>query len=193
MKEEEAILSIADSPGEVTCLISSWRKGDDQAQDQLFNLIYHELKAIAMRRLARSGVISLNSTELVNESLLRLLERVPDARNREHLFKIAAAAIRCTLIDLARRHNAEKRGGGACEVTLSLADQHPVPSTQWAEVEAALVELDERDPRKCRIAELALLVGLSQQEIAQTMGISLSTVERELRFSKAWLREQLSP
>jgi RNA polymerase sigma factor (TIGR02999 family) len=179
--------------GRFTCLLRDWRQGDAQAQEQLFNLIYHELKGIAVRRLSRPGAIALNSTELVNESLLRLLEHVPDATSREHFFKIAAAAIRCTLIDLARRQYAEKRGAGASALTLSLADRQPMPHAQWLDVELAFTELEQQDPRKCRIAELALLVGLSQQEIAQTLAISLSTVERDLRFAKAWLREQLSP
>ncbi len=179
--------------GEFTCLLQDWRKGDARAQDQLFNLIYHELKGIAIQRLSRSGAMALDSTELVNESLLRLLERVPDAKSREHFFKIAATAIRCTLIDLCRRQHAGKRGSGMSPVTLSLADHHAVSGSQWLEVEMAFVELDQQDPRKCRIAELALLVGLSQQEIADTLAISLSTVERDLRFVKAWLRERMSP
>jgi RNA polymerase sigma factor (TIGR02999 family) len=178
--------------GDFTCLLQHWRQGDARAQEQLFNLIYHELKGIAVRRLSRSGASALDSTELVNESLLRLLEHVPDATSREHFFKIAATAIRCTLIDLGRRQHAEKRGSGAIAVTLSLADHLSASNTPWLDVEMAFVELEQQDPRKCRIAELALLVGLNQQEIADTLAISLATVERDLRFAKAWLRERLS-
>jgi RNA polymerase sigma factor (TIGR02999 family) len=188
MEQERSI-----EAGEFTCLLQDWRQGDARAQEQLFNLIYHELKGIAVRRLSKSAALSLNSTELVNESLLRLLERVPDAKSREHFFKIAATAIRCTLIDLSRRQYAEKRGSGVTPVTLSFADHQPVSDAQWLDVEMAFIGLDRQDPRKCRIAELSLLVGLSQEEIAAALAISLSTVERDLRFAKAWLRERLSP
>jgi RNA polymerase sigma factor (TIGR02999 family) len=178
--------------GEITLLLHDWRAGDDDASKRLFTLVYRELKGIAMRRLARAGTRGLDATELVNETLLRLLGNAPDANSREHFFKIAATAIRCTLIDLIRHRQAEKRGGGASPLSLTLADRQAVTGRQWLDVEAALADLERHDPRKCRIVELAFLVGLNQREIADALAISLSTVERELRFAKAWLRERLS-
>lgn len=178
--------------GEITRLLGDWRAGKAAASDRLFDLVYRELKGIAFNRIASAGVSALDSTELVNETLLRLLGNVPDARNREHFFKIAATAIRCTLIDVIRHRQADKRGAGMTPVTLSLADDCAVDGGQWLEVEDALRGLERNDPRKCRMIELAFLIGLSQQEIADVLGLSLSTVERDLRFAKAWLRECLS-
>ncbi|WP_242112953.1 ECF-type sigma factor [Luteimonas aquatica] len=183
----------ASDPGEITQLLRDWRRGSADAQDRLFNRVYRELKGIALRRIARSGVRLVDATELVNEAMLRLLASVPDSRDREHFFRIAAAAIRCTLVDIVRHGCAEKRGAGQAPVSLALADGEPVTGGQWLEVEEALRELERQDERKCRIVEMALLLGLEQTEIAEAMAVSLSTVERDLRFARAWLRERLSP
>lgn len=179
--------------GDITELLSDWRNGDAQAPDRLFTLVYHELKRIALRRIAGTEARLLDPTELVNEASLRMLGQGIDARSREHFFKVAATAIRCTLIDVMRYQYAEKRGSGEHPVTLRLAaDAEAVTGGHWLDVEAAFAELERNDPRKCRIVELALLVGLSQPEIAAALDLSLSTVERDLRFAKAWLRERLT-
>lgn len=185
--------SSAVPPGDITLLLHAWRRGDAQASDRLFGLVYQELKWIAARRVRMAGMSHVDSTEIVHEAMLRLLGNVPAAEDRQHFFRIAAAAIRYALIDLARRHMAEKRGGGVEPVTLSMADTQQMDSDRWLEVEDALKALDTLDGRKCRVVELALLVGLGQQEIAEALGLSLSTVERDLRFAKAWLRDQLAP
>lgn len=185
----------ASSAGEVTRLLGAWRSGDAAAPDTLLNLVYQELKGIAAHRLARLGAQVIAPTELVNEAMVRLLSHTLDAQNREHFFRIVATAIRYTLVDTVRRQQADKRGGGAVAITLSGVELWASSSTaageQWLEVEEALRMLEQHDPRACRIVELAFLVGLSQQEIANTLAISLRTVERELRFAKAWLREYL--
>lgn len=179
--------------GDITELLSDWRNGDAQAPDRLFTLVYHELKRIALRRIAGADARLLDPTELVHEASLRMLGQGVDARSREHFFKVAATAIRCTLIDVMRYQYAEKRGAGEHPVTLRLAaDAEAVTGGHWLDVEAAFTELERNDPRKCRIVELALLVGLSQPEIAAALDLSLSTVERDLRFAKAWLRERLT-
>jgi len=182
--------------GEVTRLLGAWRAGDTKAPDALLNLVYVELKGIAARRLARLGMPILDPTELVNEALLRLLDSPLDAQNRQHFFSIAATAIRYALVDTVRHQHAEKRGGGAIAITLSSAlaqmQQTSAAGEQWMEMEDALRALEQHDPRKCRVVEMAFLVGLSQQEIAETLDISLTTVERDLRFAKAWLRDHLS-
>ncbi len=182
----------ADVVGEVTRLLRACRAGDRDAPDALYDLVYLELKAIAARRLAGLGVRGIDPTELVNESVLRLLANTLEAENRRQFFMIAATAIRCTLIDLVRHQQADKRGGCAIAVTLSHAEQAPTPGEEWLDVEAALDELGRHYPRKCRVLELAFLVGLNHQQIADTLGLSLTTVERELRFARAWLRDRLS-
>lgn len=183
-----------DTTGEVTRLLIAWRAGDARAPDSLFNLVYQELKGVAARRLARLGAHVLDPTELVNEALLRLLGHASDAQNRQHFFKVAAAAIRCTLVDIVRRQQADKRGAGAVEVTLSHAGQAPTAAgDQWLEAEAALAALEQFDPRKCRVAELAFLVGLNRNEIAEVLAVSPTTVKRDLQFARAWLQERLAP
>jgi RNA polymerase sigma factor (TIGR02999 family) len=186
--------ALSPAAGDVTRLLGAWRAGDAAAPDALLELVYQELKGIAARRLARLGVPVLDPTELVNEAMLRLLGTgTPlDAHNRQHFFSIAATAIRYALVDTVRRQHADKRGGGEVAITLSGAEQVSAAGDRWLEVEEALRALEAQDARKCRIVELAFLVGLSQQDIAETLEISLTTVERDLRFAKAWLREHLS-
>jgi RNA polymerase sigma factor (TIGR02999 family) len=187
----------AEATGEVTRLLGAWRAGDASASDALLRLVYAELKGIAARRLARlGGVAPIDPTELVSEAVLRLLGSTPEAHNRQHFFSIAAAAIRYALVDTIRHRQADKRGGGGVAITLSSAmaqiDTRVAAGEQWLEVEDALRALERHDPRKCRMIELTFLVGLSQQEVAQTLDVSLTTVERDLRFAKAWLREHLA-
>ncbi|MET4730900.1 RNA polymerase sigma factor (TIGR02999 family) [Lysobacter enzymogenes] len=179
--------------GDVTRLLAAWRAGDSAAPDALLNLVYRQLRNIAAGRLSRLSVPVLDPTELVNEAMLRLLGNGSlDAQNRQHFFSIAATAIRYVLVDTIRRQHADKRGNGAVDVTLSGAETLSAAGDRWLDVEEALRALEQQDARKCRIVELTFLVGLNQQETAETLGVSLTTVERDLRFAKAWLREHLS-
>jgi len=182
--------------GDVTALLVRWKAGDAGARDQLAAAIYSQLKRIAANRLREQARPVVDPTELVHEALMKLIQSPIDAEDRRQLFKIAAAALRHTLIDLVRRRDADKRGGG--EVTsldalqITVAGLTGASADHWLDVEHALTELEALDPRKCRIAELALIVGLEQTEIAATLGLSLSTVERDLRFARAWLKTRLS-
>jgi len=183
--------------GDVTRLLAAWRAGDSTAPDALLNLVYRQLRNIAAGRLSRLSAPVLDPTELVNEAMLRLLGNGRlDAQNRQHFFSIAATAIRYVLVDTIRRQHADKRGNGVVDVTLSGAESGAEPISaagdRWLDVEEALRALEQQDPRKCRIVELTFLVGLNQQEAADVLGVSLTTVERDLRFAKAWLREHLS-
>ncbi|MBT2750227.1 MULTISPECIES: ECF-type sigma factor [unclassified Lysobacter] len=183
--------------GDVTRLLHAWNGGDSDARDALYRLVYGELKGIALRRLAHIGRSVIDPTELVNEALLRLLDDKLDAQNRQHFFRIAATAIRYTLIDVIRQRQADKRGGEVIITSLDSTlgqNQAAAPADQrWMEVEQALVALDEAYPRQCRVIELAFLVGLKQHEIAEALAVNVRTVERDLSFAKAWLREYLSP
>jgi RNA polymerase sigma factor (TIGR02999 family) len=167
------------SPGELTQLLRAWRGGEVGGRDAVFELVYEELKSIAGRRLSVSGR-RIDTTELVHEAAFRLLGVGSEAQDREHFFRLAAQAIRYTLIDLSRRDHADKRGQGDAPVTLSQAQDLVAPATDWMEIEDALTRLEVLDARKCRIVELAYLVGLSQHEIAGALDLSLSTVERDL-------------
>lgn len=178
---------------EVTELLAAWRAGDPRAPEALANLVYQELRAMAARRLAGSAQRPLDTTELVHETFARLLERPLAAADRSHFFRTAAMALRQALVDAIRRDQAEKRGGGAMQVTLGAAAEIGVvgPET-WLTIDAALTELEREDPRKCRVVELSLVMGMSLTEVAQVLDVSVPTVERDLRFARAWLKERLA-
>jgi len=178
---------------DATELLDAWRAGDSGAAGALAALVYNDLRAMAARRLAGAQPILLQTTELVHEAYARLLQRPLKPVDREHFFRTVALALRQVLADAVRRERAEKRGGGAIAVTLSAAADLAVagPDT-WLGIESALAELEDLDPRKCRVVEMSLLLGMEQAEVAETLGISVPTVERDLRFARAWLRERLA-
>lgn len=178
---------------DVTALLAAWRAGDTTAPDTLATIVYEELRRMAARRLAGSSQRPLQTTELVHETFARLLEHPLKASDRSHFFRTVALALRQVLVDAVRRQGAEKRGGDAVWVTLEKADEiSAAESHDWLAVETALSELEIEDARKCRVVEMSLLMGLSQQEVAAALEISVPTVERDLRFARAWLRERLA-
>lgn len=177
----------------VTELLDAWRAGDAEAPQALAALVYADLHAMAGRRLAGAGRMPLQTTELAHEVFARLLVTPLKAVDREHFFRTAALALRQVLTDAIRRDRAEKRGGGAVAVSLSAAGDLAVAGPEaWLGLDAALGELELFDPRKCRVVEMSLLLGLEQSEVADTLGISVPTVERDLRFARAWLRERIA-
>lgn len=178
---------------DVTELLAAWRAGDSDAPQALASLVYSDLRSMAARRLAGNARMPLQTTELVHEAFARLLEKPIKAVDREHFFRTVALALRQVLTDAIRRERAEKRGGGAMTVSLSAAGDLAVagPDT-WLNIDAALAELELLDARKCRVVEMSLLLGLEQAEVAETLGVSIPTIERDLRFARAWLRERLS-
>lgn len=177
----------------VTQLLAAWRAGEASASGDLATLVYEELRAMAARRLAAAGHRPLQTTELVHETFARLLEQPLKAVDRSHFFRTVALALRQVLVDAIRRQQAEKRGGDVVWVTLDTKDEaHGVDPQTWLAVEAALTELESEDARKCRVVEMSLIMGLSQQEVADALEISVPTVERDLRFARAWLRERLA-
>ena|SRR5450432_1276675 len=177
---------------DVTELLAAWRAGDTSAPDSLAVVVYNELRAMAARRLSAAHPKPLQTTELVHEAFARLLEHPLAAQDRIHFFRTAALAMRHALVDAIRRSAAEKRGGGALVVSLSAASDLSVAGPEaWLGVEAALAALEREDPRKCRVVEMSLLLGLSNEETATTLGVSVPTVERDLRFARAWLKDRL--
>jgi len=183
----------AERASDVTRLLAAWRAGDAAAPDALASLVYEELRAMASRRLASSAHRPLQTTELVHETFARLLESPVKAKDRSHFFRTVALALRQVLVDSIRRQQAEKRGGAIVFVTLGTDDEPSAADPhRWLAVEAALTQLEREDARKCRVVEMSLLMGLSQEEVAQALDISVPTVERDLRFARAWLRERLA-
>jgi len=181
------------TPSEVSALLRSWRGGDRDALDRLIPLVYDELKVIAGRLLrGERPDHTLQATALVHEAYARLGGAQVDWRDRSHFFAVAAKQMRRILVVHARSRRRAKRGGGAEQVTL----EETIAVS--AESAAGLLELDEAlerlaavDARKAEILELHYFGGLTYAETAEALAISPATVDRDLRFAKAWLYREL--
>lgn len=187
---------MAEVPGnELTRLLSEWQGGSRESLEQLAPIIYPELRRIAGRYLRREmGAPALSTTELVHELYVRLAaDKLPEWENRLHFYGIAARLIRQILVDEARERRAQKRGHGMDLVPIDeMNDIAPRQSADVLALHDALNELARTDERKARILELRYFSGLEGEEIASVLGISGSTVARELRVAKAWLKTYLS-
>lgn len=181
--------------GDVTSLLRLWSNGDARAFDQLLPLVYDELHRMALRYLAGERPdVSLQATGLVNEVCLRLLGW-DQARwqNRRHFFGVSAQMMRRVLVDIARRRRAERRGGSAVRVPLDAIDlPAPQPDFDLVAVDAALEKLAIEDPRKAQVVELRFFGGLSMEETAETLGVSLRTAHSDWTFARAWLYRTLA-
>lgn len=187
-------MSTTTSP-DITRLLIDWRHGDEAALVELMPLVYAELRKLARRYLRRErSDHTLQPTALIHEAYLKLVDQeLPTLKDRAHFYGIAARVMRQVLIDHARRHQAVKRGAEHEKIAL---DQAIVYSHQRAAefvaLDAALQELARFDERKCRIVELRFFGGLSLEETAEALEISVATVGRELRLANAWLHRQMS-
>jgi RNA polymerase sigma-70 factor (ECF subfamily) len=175
----------------VTELLIEWQQGNHEALERLTPLVYDELRRMAHRYVQRErgGGQTLETTALVNEAYLRLMDgQEVDWRNRAHFFAVTARVMRHVLIDYARRRHYLKRGGVAQRVTL---DEESVMSPERAAhlvaLDEALDELKKLDPRKSNVVELRYFGGLSLEETAAVLEISIMTVRRDWRAAKAWL------
>lgn len=180
---------------DVTQVLGDWAAGDDAALNELMPLVYDELRRMARRAMAQErGDHTLQATALVNEVYLKLKnDRVPGFRNRAHFFAIAAQLMRRILVDYARRHTTKKRGGGAVEVTLDEAMWvSPEKSDEMLALDDALTRLEQVDKRRSQIAILRFFSGLTVEEIAEALGVSVETVHRDWRLTRAWLHREIS-
>lgn len=182
--------------GEVTGLLRAWSDGDAQAFERVLPLVYAELHRIAARCLVgERAAISLQATALVNEVCLRLLGW--DAvrwENRGHFFGVSAQMMRRVLVDIARRRRAERRGGlGVVRVSLDAVELSvSEPSTDLIAIDLALEALALEDPRKARVVELRFFGGLSVEETAAVLGVSVRTVHTDWALARAWLYRRLT-
>jgi RNA polymerase sigma factor (TIGR02999 family) len=179
--------------GEVTRLLRVVRTGDRDSFDQLFALVYSELRRVAERQLRgeRDGG-PVRPTELVNELYLKLVDQLhSDFANRAHFFGIAARAMRQLLVDLARRRGARKRGGKVIATTLTeSAAVIDVDLDEVLALEDAVAQLEERQRQ---IVEYRFFGGMSEEEIAHLLGVSTRTVQREWIKARAWIYKSLYP
>lgn len=180
----------------ITILLQQWSRGDQEAAEQVFPLVYDELRRLAAKELRRErGGHTLQATAIVHEAYLRLSrEECLRWPSRAHFFAFAAHLIRRILVDYARHQNRLKRGGRAEKVTLAeVMALVEAPSPDLVAVDEALVRLEEMDPRKAAIVELRFFAGFTLEETAEQLGISPETVGREWRRAKAWLYSELVP
>lgn len=179
-------------PEGVTSLLRQWAAGDDSARDRAIGLVHAELIQLAARYLRgeREGH-TLQPTALVNEAYLRMTSLVDrDWQNRAQFFAMAAHLMRQVLVDHARQHRAQKRGGGLASIQLDESIATPGSDARGLnllDLHDALTELEKASPRASRILELQAFGGLSIEEIMAAMELSQSTVARELRLGKAWI------
>jgi len=185
----------AGSAREITELLAACSGGDRDALDRLLPLVYDDLRAIAhgRLRLERSDH-TLNTTDVVHEAYLKLVDQATATwRDRAHFFAVSARVIRNLLIDYARERKAAKRGGGAILLPLDeqLAGRTP-RTVELLALDEALTALGRHDERLERVVECRFFGGMSMKETAETLGVSLSTAERDWRRARAYLYEALS-
>jgi RNA polymerase sigma factor (TIGR02999 family) len=181
---------------DVTALLREWSNGDEHAFERLLPLVYDELHRMALCYLAgeRDGH-TLQPTALVNEVCIRLLGW-DQARwqNRGHFFGVSARMMRRVLVDIARRRRAERRGGNdAVRIPIEDIDvPAEEPHVDLVAIDEALGKLELEDARKARVVELRFFGGLSADETADALGISVRTVHNDWAFARAWLYRALS-
>jgi RNA polymerase sigma-70 factor, ECF subfamily len=184
------------TPGNVTQLLLDWRKGDKNALNQLMPLVYDELRRIAEYKFQQYGSGgALQPTALVHEVYLKLIDETKvEWQNRAHFYAIAANTIRRILVEDYRKRIAKKRGGKeVAYISISGVDKTSnTKPIDLLELSEALEKLELLDEQQAKIIELRFFSGLNNDEIAEILGISRATVEREWRLAKSWLYGQLS-
>ena len=183
--------------GDVTQLLRKAATGDKDAESALVPIIYRELRRIAAYALSKERPDhTLQATALVHEAYLRLSGQIDREWNgRVHFFGVAAHLMRLILVDHARSHRAEKRGGAFRRISLSeLNRPRPFDPDQYDQtiaLDSALVALEGVDPRAARVVELRFFADLSTEEAANVLGVSTRTVKRDWEFARVWLFDNL--
>lgn len=180
---------------EITDLLIAWRSGEAEQRDRLVALVYDDLKRIAHRhRLRERDNHTLTTTALVHETFLRLVDasRI-EWQDRAHFFAVAATLMRNVLVDYARRHRSAKRGGDFTVVDLEdAAAAVDGPTDSLIQIDDALTKLSEVAPRLARVVECRFFGGLTDEETAAALGVSVRTVRRDWTKAKGWLFQELS-
>lgn len=175
---------------QITMLLEQIAGGDKSAVDALLPLVYQELRKLAQHQLKRERPDhTLNATGLVHEAYLKLIDQKEAAwQNRAHFMAVAAQAMRRILIDYARRRLADKRGGNIAVVTYDEElHSREARAEEIIALDLALEQLHRRSARQAQIVEYQFFGGLTHEEIAEVLGVSIATVRRDWRIAKAWL------
>ena len=183
MPQPPVTTAFAPAPGSLTDLIERANRGEHEALDQLFAELYAELHEMARSRIRRHVPITvLDTTALLHESYLRLVKvGALSIENRAHFLAYAARVMRSIIVDFARQRLADRRGGGAIEVPLDTeaGDSASRPEADVVRVHEALEQLAAADERLVRLVEMRYFGGLTEEEIAASMGVSTRTVQRD--------------
>jgi RNA polymerase sigma factor (TIGR02999 family) len=180
-------------PGEITQLLHEWTAGKPEATEALFQLVYPHLRSIAGALFRRERPANiLQPTSVVNELFLKLIrQRSLRFEDREHFYSLSARMMRRVLVDHARSEGSQKRNGGVLvplEDDLFGVDADPVGAI---DMDRVLEELDRIDSRKCRMLELRFFLGFTAEETAELLHTSKASVDRDMRFARAWLNDRL--
>ncbi len=176
----------------ITVLLNAWQHGDTDAFARVVQAVHGQLLQMAASRLKGHDAGTLAQSDVVNETMLRLMEAPGAYTDRAHFFATVSATMRSVLRDHARARLADKRGGDRVQVTLSSVVQgEESMAADLLTLDRLLDTLARNDARAAQVMELTYFIGLQRQEIAALLGVSVPTVDRELRFSRAWLAEQL--
>jgi RNA polymerase sigma factor (TIGR02999 family) len=181
---------------ELTALLADWRRGDQEAGHQLMTAAYEQLHRLAAHRLRHErSNHTLQATELISELYLKLFSSGPvNWQDRAHFLAVAARQLRRILVDHARMKGARKRGGTQVKVSLTSVQGLMQPTgPDILEIDDALKRLEVLAPRAAAGVELRFFGGLTETEIVAVLGISLATLHRDWKFSRAWLIAQLTP
>jgi RNA polymerase sigma-70 factor, ECF subfamily len=181
--------------GRVTVLLEAMRAGDGNAENDLLPLVYQELHRLAQSYMRRERLNhTLQPTALIHEAYLRLAGEDVDWKNREHFIGVAAHVMRRVLVDHARAHRASVRGGDRKRVDL---DEGVAVSAERSDevllVDGALERLAKTNLRQARVVELRYFGGLSMEEIAAVLSISLRSVKRDWSLARVWLFQEIHP
>ena len=181
-------------PADITTLLSEWREGDDEAGRKVLEAVYRELRRLAGAQLRReSNGITLQPTALVHELCASMLSReAVSCENRLHFLHLASRQMRRLIVDFARRRKGLKRGGAMERLSLDEARDHAIPlDSRIDAVNEALERLQALDSRCAALVEMRFFGGLTEQEIADVLQVSIATVKRDWEFARSWLLAQL--
>lgn len=176
----------------LTVLLKAWKQGDGEAFAQLIGHVHGELRRMAASRLRGVETPSLAPADLLQETLLKLMAAPPAWQDRAHFFATVSTAMRSVLVDHARARKTDKRGGAWQRVTYTLSDLGEESNVaDLLTLDKLLDQLAQVDPRAAEVLQLTYFGGLARDDIAAVLDLSVPTIDRELRFARAWLAAQL--
>ena len=183
------------STNDVTRLLEAWQTGDEQALGRLMECLYHELHRAAHRYMVHERLgHTLQTTALIHEVYLQLVDvRQLNFRNRAHFLAVCARLMRRILVDFSRVRKAKKRGGGQVQLPIddAAAEARAGAGPDLLAIDEALNRLSVMDSRKAKVVELMFFGGVTEEETAVALDVSVETVGRDWKFAKAWLRKEL--